>query len=149
MKRTPPSHVVIHVHARDMHEAQYFYSDALGCHEGRGPDNSMDFHLHGHHFVCHLNSALGKTGKVVSHYHPRDGQGLPVPRYALFLEMDAWYELAERLVWHEVAFIIEPSIRFEGRPEEEAIMVLLDPSGNGLEFKSVRTRRYKIYMGTT
>jgi extradiol dioxygenase family protein len=144
-KRMSPFHIVIQ--ARDMHEARHFYANALGCRECRSDGTSINFNLYGHHLVCHLNIALGKSGKVASHYHPRDRDGLPVPRYGVFLEIEEWHDLAERLVGHSVDFMIEPSVRFEGRPEEEGIMVLLDPSGNGLEFKSVRQGRYEIYTG--
>ena len=35
-------------------------------------------------------------------------------------------------------FVIEPYIRFEGKPGEQATMFFLDPSGNALEFKSFK-----------
>ncbi|AGC75565.1 glyoxalase/extradiol ring-cleavage dioxygenase family [Nonlabens dokdonensis DSW-6] len=37
-----------------------------------------------------------------------------------------------------VEFIIEPYIRFEGLPGEQATMFFQDPSGNSLEFKSFK-----------
>ena len=37
-----------------------------------------------------------------------------------------------------IAFIIEPYIRFEGLPGEQATMFFQDPSGNSLEFKSFK-----------
>ena len=38
----------------------------------------------------------------------------------------------------DINFIIEPYIRFEGKPGEQATMFFKDPSGNALEFKSFR-----------
>jgi hypothetical protein len=35
-----------------------------------------------------------------------------------------------------VKFIIEPYIRFQGQPGEQATMFFLDPTGNALEFKA-------------
>jgi extradiol dioxygenase family protein len=35
-----------------------------------------------------------------------------------------------------VKFIIEPGIRFEGQPGEQATLFFADPSGNALEFKA-------------
>ena len=35
-----------------------------------------------------------------------------------------------------MTFVIEPYVRFEGEPGEQATMFLLDPSGNALEFKA-------------
>ena len=37
-----------------------------------------------------------------------------------------------------VTFVIEPYVRFEGQPGEQATMFLRDPAGNALEFKSFR-----------
>ncbi|MBS63787.1 MAG: glyoxalase, partial [Salinisphaera sp.] len=37
-------------------------------------------------------------------------------------------------------FVIEPHIRFQGQPGEQATMFLLDPSGNALEFKAFADR---------
>ena len=38
----------------------------------------------------------------------------------------------------DINFIIEPYIRFEGKPGEQATMFFKDPSGNALEFKSFK-----------
>ena len=35
-------------------------------------------------------------------------------------------------------FLIEPQVRFQGEPGEQATLFLTDPSGNALEFKSFR-----------
>jgi hypothetical protein len=51
--------------------------------------------------------------------------------------MDEWRRLADRLQAANVDFVIEPTIRFEGQPGEQATMFLLDPSGNALEFKAM------------
>ena len=37
-----------------------------------------------------------------------------------------------------IAFIIEPYIRFEGQIGEQATTFFLDPSGNALEFKAFK-----------
>ncbi len=44
----------------------------------------------------------------------------------------------ERLKSHDVPFIIEPRVRFQGEPGEQATVFIRDPSGNALEFKSFR-----------
>jgi extradiol dioxygenase family protein len=36
----------------------------------------------------------------------------------------------------KISFEIEPEIRFEGLPGEQATFFILDPSGNALEFKA-------------
>ncbi|MEC8831196.1 MAG: glyoxalase, partial [Bacteroidota bacterium] len=37
-----------------------------------------------------------------------------------------------------IDFLIEPYIRFEGKPGEHATMFFLDPAGNALEFKAFK-----------
>ena len=44
--------------------------------------------------------------------------------------------LAGKLEDAGIKFVIEPQIRFEGQPGEQATMFFLDPSGNALEFKA-------------
>jgi extradiol dioxygenase family protein len=129
-----PFHIAVQV--RDLAEARRFYTTVLGCAEGRSSDQWIDFNLFGHQFVCHLNPALGPQGRIASHYNPVDGHGVPVPHCGVVLEMDAWQLLAGRLKGYGVEFVIEPYIRFEGEPGEQATLFLLDPSGNALEFKA-------------
>jgi extradiol dioxygenase family protein len=50
--------------------------------------------------------------------------------------MKEWRALADRLKETGTRFIIEPDIRFEGEPGEQATFFILDPSGNALEFKA-------------
>lgn len=50
--------------------------------------------------------------------------------------MQQWHALAERLRKKGIEFLIEPCIRFQGQPGEQATMFFLDPSGNALEFKA-------------
>jgi extradiol dioxygenase family protein len=52
--------------------------------------------------------------------------------------MQDWSALAERLRTRQVEFVVEPYIRFQGQPGEQATMFFLDPSGNALEFKSFK-----------
>jgi extradiol dioxygenase family protein len=47
-----------------------------------------------------------------------------------------WGEMAARLKEAGTKFIIEPQIRFQGEPGEQATLFFLDPSGNALEFKA-------------
>jgi extradiol dioxygenase family protein len=52
------------------------------------------------------------------------------------LAMDEFHALAERLRAAGVHFVMEPQIRFQGEPGEQATMFFRDPSGNALEFKA-------------
>ena len=127
----PPFHLAFPVD--DIAAARRFYGDLLGCPEGRSADDWVDFDLHGHQIVAHLapdQVARRSTNEV-------DGEDVPVPHFGLVLPMHEWKRLAERLQGAGVEFVIEPTIRFEGRPGEQATMFLLDPAGNALEFKAM------------
>jgi extradiol dioxygenase family protein len=69
-----------------------------------------------------------------------DGHAVPAKHFGLILEWEQWEELAERLENEGIDFIIEPYIRFEGKPGEQATMFFKDPSGNALEFKAFRNK---------
>ena len=116
----------------DLAKARRFYGEVLGCAEGRSSDEWIDFDFHGHQIVAHLS---GEAGDRTS--NPVDGHDVPVPHFGLVLSMDEWRTLAERLKAAGTDFVIEPTIRFEGKHGEQATMFLRDPSGNALEFKAL------------
>jgi uncharacterized protein len=127
----PPFHLAFPVD--DLGAARRFYGDLLGCPEGRSSDRWIDFDLRGHQIVAHLApEAAPRRGS-----NPVDGDDVPVPHFGLVLALDEWKALAGRLSAAEVDFVIEPTIRFEGQPGEQATMFLLDPAGNALEFKAM------------
>lgn len=117
----------------DLESARRFYGELLGCPEGRSSDHWIDFDLRGHQIVAHLapEAAPRRASNSV------DGEEVPVPHFGLVLPMDEWRALANRLQEARVDFVIEPTIRFEGQPGEQATMFLLDPAGNALEFKAM------------
>ncbi len=125
-----PFHLAIKVH--DLSAAREFYGGLLGCREGRSDSTWVDFDLMGHQLVCHLAPDAGPA----PHANPVDGHDVPVPHFGVVLDMDGWKRLAERLTAAGVQFVIEPHVRFEGLPGEQATMFFLDPSGNPLEFKA-------------
>lgn len=131
-----PFHVAVQV--RDIAEARRFYTEILGCSEGRSASDWVDFNMFGHQFVCHLNPALGRDGRIGSHFNPVDGQGVPVPHCGVVLEASAWAVLAARLKQQPVDWVIEPYTRFRDTPGEQSTLFIRDPSGNALEFKSFR-----------
>ena len=125
----PPVHLAFPVH--DLAAARSFYGQLLGCAEGRSSESWIDFDFFGHQIVAHLApedcAQTGLSGV--------DGKAVPVRHFGLVLDMTSWKALAERLTPH-VDFIIEPYIRFQGEPGEQATMFLRDPAGNALEFKA-------------
>jgi extradiol dioxygenase family protein len=59
-----------------------------------------------------------------------------VPHFGVVLRMDDWHAMASRVRAAGIQFGIEPYVRFEGQPGEQATMFFRDPSGNALEFKA-------------
>lgn len=124
-----PFHLAFPVH--DLAQARAFYGGLLGCPEGRSSDQWIDFNLFGHQIVAHLTDDRADAAS-----NPVDGHDVPVPHFGVVLPMDEWRALAERLGDANVEFVIEPYVRFEGQPGEQATMFFRDPSGNALEFKA-------------
>lgn len=60
---------------------------------------------------------------------------VPMPHLGLVMAMDDWKALAARLSGGVVDFVLQPGIRFEGEPGEQATMFFRDPSGNPIEVK--------------
>ena len=130
----PPFHLAFPVD--DLDASRRFYGGLLGCVEGRSSDEWIDFDFHGHQIVAHLApvSARGAVGdRAQTHV---DGHGVPVPHFGLVLPMTDWRVLADRLEQAGTEFVIEPTIRFKGKPGQQATMFLRDPAGNALEFKA-------------
>ena len=144
MKNITPFHLAIQV--RDLNEARKFYTDVLGCTEGRSANSWVDLNLYGHQLVCHVNPAIGKNGKVGSHSNAVDGHGVPVPHFGVVLEMAAWQELADRLLMLNMEFVIEPYIRFKDEPGEQATLFILDPSGTAIEFKAFNDIENQLFV---
>ena len=125
-----PFHLAFPVH--DLAAARAFYGGVLGCPEGRSSDQWIDFDLHGHQIVAHLDPAA----KPVAVATPVDGHHVPVPHFGVVLTMADWEALADRVRAAGVTFGIEPHVRFKGQAGEQATMFFSDPSGNALEFKA-------------
>jgi extradiol dioxygenase family protein len=131
-----PTPFQIGVQVRDIAEARRFYQEVLGCLEGPGGEERLDLNLYGHQIVCRLNPQLGKQGRVVSHYHLVQGKYVPVPHFAVVLEMRKWRSLVKRLKRHRVKFFIEPDRHLKGARAAQGTLFFLDPSGNALEVQS-------------
>ena len=127
----PPFHLAFPVD--DLDAARAFYGGLLGCAEGRSSDHWIDFDFHGHQIVAHLSPDAVRARAS----NPVDGEEVPVPHFGLVLGMDEWRSLADRLAAGGVKFVIEPTVRFEGQPGEQATMFFYDPAGNALEFKAM------------
>ena len=125
-----PFHIAFPV--RDLEESRAFYGGVLGCPEGRSSDEWIDFNLYGHQIVAHVAPVPERP----EHHNAVDGHAVPIPHFGIVLTLEDWRGLADRVKAAGVEFVIEPYIRFEGEPGEQATMFFLDPSGNALEFKA-------------
>ena len=130
MGRTPPFHLAFPV--SNLEATKIFYERILQCTRGREAETWVDFDFFGHQISAHLKPEI--CGK--SPTNAVDGDGVPVRHFGCILPMDDWKNLRDRISAAGVEFLIEPKIRFVGEVGEQATFFVLDPSGNGLEFKS-------------
>lgn len=131
----PPFHLAFPV--ADLEATRRFYVERLGCRQGRESSTWIDFDFFGHQISAHLKPeacGTGGSGQV-------DGEAVPLRHFGAILAWDDFHALARRLKAAGTAFIIEPHLRFQGEPGEQATMFLADPSGNALEFKAFQDER--------
>lgn len=118
----------------DLDATRRFYSDILGCREGRSTDTWVDFDFFGSQISCHRSAAVPQpesTGRV-------EDKLVPMPHFGAVLEWDEFGGVADRIREAGYSFVLEPFVRYAGQPGEQRTMFLLDPSGNALEFKAFR-----------
>jgi len=127
-----PFHLAIP--ANDLEASRQFYVNMLGCSIGRSDKFWIDFDFFGHQLSVHLKPEATDAIPV----NEVDGEQVPVRHFGIVLDWQTWQDLSEELQQRRVAFIIEPTIRFEGESGEQATMFIKDPSGNALEFKSFK-----------
>ena len=118
---------------KDLAPTRAFYVALLGCEEGRSTDTWVDFDFYGNQLSAHLGSPSPPT--TVGHV---EGVAVPIPHFGALLGWEEFHALASRLKMAGTAFLIPPSVRYAGRPSEQATMFFLDPSGNPIELKAFR-----------
>jgi extradiol dioxygenase family protein len=127
-----PFHLAIPV--KNLEVCRTFYRDIIQCVEGRSDTHWVDFNFFGHQLVIHQKDDF--IPQQIS--NPVDGHDVPVPHFGVVLSMDDWEKLSQRLIKNGTEFIIEPTIRFKGKPGEQATLFFKDPEGNALEFKAFK-----------
>lgn len=127
-----PFHLAIPV--KNLEVCRTFYRDIIQCVEGRNDTHWVDFNFFGHQLVIHQKDDF--IPQQIS--NPVDGHDVPVPHFGVVLSMDDWEKLSQRLIKNGIEFIIEPTIRFKGKPGEQATLFFKDPEGNALEFKAFK-----------
>ena len=131
-KNLLPFHLAIPVN--DLEKSRNFYKNILGCEEGRSSNHWVDFNFFGHQLVIHFKEKESDNTKT----NPVDGKDVPIPHFGVILEWNDFQDFSKKLKEKKINFIIEPYIRFEGLPGEQATMFFKDPCGNALEFKSFK-----------
>lgn len=127
----PPFHLAFP--ATDLEATRTFFTELLGCAVGRTSDRWIDFDFFGHQVTAQkVDHAFSVPTNHV------DGKDVPAFHFGAILEWNAWHELAEKLQNADVHWLIKPYIRFQGQVGEQATMFVMDPNGNGLEFKSFK-----------
>jgi len=117
---------------RDLDEVRRFYVDTLGCKAGRVEADRIDLNFFGHHVVAqlspeesaHVSAGVGRENYPLRHF------GAIVPQ----AEFD---RIRAALTAFGAKFVIRPETRHLGTPREQSCLFVLDPSGNGLEFKAL------------
>lgn len=128
-----PFHLAIPVD--DIPTNRKFYREVLGCTEGRSSENWVDFNFFGHQLVIHHKA---KPKVEQSDTNPVDEKEVPIPHFGLVLDLKTFEYISERIKEHNINFIIEPYIRFEGEVGEQATLFIRDPAGNAIEFKAFK-----------
>jgi extradiol dioxygenase family protein len=119
----------------DLDEARVFFTDLLGCAEARSAPRWVDFDFFGHQISAHLREAAEEDVSL----NAVDGDKVPTRHFGLILDWADWEQIRDTLVEGGAQFVIDPKIRFVGKPGEQATMFVAGPSGNVLEFKAFRS----------
>ena len=111
-----------------------WYVKILGCKVGRKSEKWVDFNFFGNQLSLHVGEVVKKsktTSKV-------DDISVPMPHFGCILDWDSFHDLADKLKYAGVLFIIEPTSRFKGKPGEQVTMFFEDPFQNAIEFKTYK-----------
>jgi len=127
----PRFHLAVGV--TDLVKSRDFFVSTLGCEIGRTDERWIDFNFFGHQLTIHL-----VDDPISVSHNSVDGDQVPAFHFGVILDWDNWHELKARLLKENCTFLIEPHVRFEGQPGEQATLFLKEPCGNALEFKSFK-----------
>jgi len=117
---------------KDLESTRAFYGDLLGCVSGRTEADRIDFNFFGHHIVAQVSAEEAAHRSVGVGPEP-----YPLRHFGVLLTRDQFQQLAEKLQAANVPWVIPPETRHAGTVREQFTMFALDPSGNGVEFKSL------------
>jgi|TARA_B100000700_G_scaffold270540_1_gene312753 extradiol dioxygenase family protein len=133
MSAVRPFHLALPVKSLD--NARKFYGEILGLEQGRSSDDWIDWNFFGHQFVTHVAPEIAG----VKNHSGVDGHNVPVPHFGVVLLREDWDDVARKVADSDIEFVIEPYIRFQGKPGEQGTMFFYDYCGNALEFKTFKS----------
>jgi len=121
---------------RDLESTLAFYGGVLDCPQGRTEADRVDFDFFGHHLVAQVSPeecAHRSVGVGPERY--------PLRHFGVVVSAERFASLAQRLQDAGAVWVIPPETRHVGTVREQRTMFVLDPSGNGVEFKSLARPR--------
>ena len=123
---TGPYIAHVAVPCRDLEEAARWYAEVLGAQPVRMLKDRVTFSFGGVlQLVCHLERrAVVPNPRAYPRHH-----GLT------FLRMDDFFRMQAHLEELGVKFLARPALRFANTPHEHRTLMVVDPSGNVVEFK--------------
>ena len=133
MSAVRPFHLALPVKSLD--NARKFYGEILGLEQGRSSDDWIDWNFFGHQFVTHVAPEIAG----VKNHSGVDGHSVPVPHFGVVLLREDWDDVARKIAESDIEFVIEPYIRFQGKPGEQGTIFFYDYCGNALEFKTFKS----------
>jgi extradiol dioxygenase family protein len=115
------------VPCRDLAEAALWYAEVLGAQPVRILKDRVTFSFGGVlQLVCHLERRRGAEP------NPR---AYPRHHGLTFLRMEDFSRLKAHIAKLGIKFLQRPAVRFAGSPHEHQTLMVVDPSGNVVEFK--------------
>jgi hypothetical protein len=133
--KPPIFHLAIPV--TNLEATRKFYQGLPGCEVRGSSDEFVIFYFHGHHIIAHLATA----GAAAAHA-TAVAMCTRIWHLGIVLDWSDFEAAAEQLRLAGFNFSIPPTVRNSGQPNEEAMLFLLDPSGNGIEYKTYRDFSY-------
>lgn len=114
------------VPCRDLEEARRWYSEVLGAQPVRVLKDRVTFSFGGVlQLVCHLERrAIVPNPRAYPRHH-----GLT------FLRMEDFSRMKDHVQKLGVKFLVRPAVRFADTAHEHQTFMVVDPSGNVVEFK--------------
>jgi extradiol dioxygenase family protein len=131
MNELLPFHLSIFCHT--LEEARSFYVGLLGCEEKRATATSVHFDFFGSQLTLH---ALGADYSPKNIHRKVDAEDVPVPHFGAALTVEEFHRVAGKLRSVDYPCVLEPHIRFVGKPHEQWIVFILDPGDNAIEIKA-------------